>query len=120
MCGKKVADLHSEIRSLEEKWDKIYKELKASREPKKLLSEINKTASILRDVMNDNFNRVVVDNKEIFKGLKEYIAGIAPDKKRISRHTKTNVQTNQAILVSFLSNEDLVKVSNKRLERFGV
>ena len=81
--GKKVADLHSEIRSLEEKWTKIYTELKTSKEPKKLLSEINKTASILRDVMNENFNRVVVDNKEIYKGLKEYISNIAPERKNI-------------------------------------
>lgn len=81
--GKKVADLHSEIRSLEEKWDKIYRELKASKEPKKLLSELNKTASILRDVMNENFNKVLVDNKEILKGLKEYISDIAPERVNI-------------------------------------
>ena len=81
--GKKVADLHSEIRSLEEKWNKIYRELLALKEPKKLLSELNKTASILRDVMNENFNKVVVDNKEILKGLKEYLADIAPEKTNI-------------------------------------
>lgn len=86
--GKKVADLHSEIRSLEEKWHKIYEELKASKEPKKLLSEINKTASILRDVMNENFNKVVVDNKEIFKGLREYISDIAPDRVDIIKEYK--------------------------------
>lgn len=81
--GKKVADLHSELRALEDKWKKIYDELKAEKRPKKLLSEIDKTASILRDILNDNFNKVVVDDKAIYKNLKDYISGFAPNKTNI-------------------------------------
>ena len=37
--GKMVADLHSEIRELINKWEKIYEELRTASGPKKLLSE---------------------------------------------------------------------------------
>ena len=88
--GKKVADLHGEIRSLEEKWDKIYQELKVTKEPKKLLSEIDKTSSLLRDILSENFNRVIVDNKDLYKSLKTYISDIAPEKVNIIKEYRGN------------------------------
>ena len=88
--GKKVADLHTEIRTLEEKWEEIYNQLKSSRGPDKLLSEMDKTSSILRDIMNDSFNKVVVNNNDIYKGLKKYIKEIAPEKANIIKEYRNN------------------------------
>ncbi len=88
--GKKVADLHSEMRELENKWIEIYKELRITKEPIKLLSELDKTSSILRDILNDTFNRVIVDDPVLYKGLKTYISDIAPDKVGIVKEFKNN------------------------------
>src|SRR5690606_16136080 len=49
--GKKVAHLHEEIRDLEQKWKRIHEQLKNARAPLKLLSELDKTSSMLRDVL---------------------------------------------------------------------
>ena len=44
--GKKVADLHNDIRELEDKWKTIFKQLKETKSPDKILSEIDKTSTI--------------------------------------------------------------------------
>lgn len=88
--GKMVADLHSEIRELSTKWEKIFNELRTATGPKKLLSEIDKTSSILRDVLSDNFNKVVVNDKDVFNHSKNYLKSIAPDKVNIIKHHTGN------------------------------
>ena len=60
--NKKVADLHEEINGLTQKWEAIVNELRASKKPRKLLSEVDKTQSLLRDLLNESFNKVVIDN----------------------------------------------------------
>lgn len=84
--GKKVADLHSEIRGLSEKWEKIYSELRGKSTPGKLLSELDKTSSILRDALNDDFNRITIDDGGMYKSLKAYMKNIAPEKVNILKH----------------------------------
>lgn len=81
--GKKVADLHAEIKELTEKWEKIYDELRANKEPCKLLSEIDKTQSILRDILNDSFSKIVVNSKDIYDGVRDFMKTSASDKVNI-------------------------------------
>jgi len=88
--GKMVADLHSEIRKLVTKWQEIYEELRTAEGPKKLLSEIDKASSILRDVLSDNFNKVVVNDKDVYNHSKNYLKSIAPDKVKIIQHHTGN------------------------------
>lgn len=77
--GKKVADLHGEVRDLIARWEAIHKELHGNNTPGKLLSEIDKTSSILRDILNDSFNRITVDDKGLYASLQDYMQGVAPD-----------------------------------------
>lgn len=81
--GKKVADLHDELSKLMHKWQSIHDQLHTAAPPKKLLSELDKTSSILRDLMNDDFNRIIVNEKELYLNLKEYVRSFAPDKANI-------------------------------------
>ncbi len=81
--GKKVADLHEEMSGLMAKWKSIHTELYTANPPKKLLSELDKAASILRDLMTEEFSRVVVNDKELYENLKEYIKSFAPDRANI-------------------------------------
>ncbi len=81
--GKKVADLHTEIRNLMDKWEEIYNELRKSIEPSKLLSEVDKTQSFLRDILSDNITKIVVNNNVMVDGIKEYITSIDPGRANI-------------------------------------
>ncbi len=81
--GKKVAHLHEEIRDLEEKWRRIHRQLRNARPPLKLLSELDKTSSMLRDVLTDDFNNIVVNDREMFESVKSYLNANVPEKEKI-------------------------------------
>ena len=51
--------------------------------PTKVLSEINRSSSILRDIFDDHFTGIHVDDAEMESEIKDYIETIAPDKKRL-------------------------------------
>ena len=71
--GKKVADLHEELTLMLERWESIFNQLHKAKAPVKLLSELDKTSSILRDLLTDSFNRIVVNDKQLFQNIKGYL-----------------------------------------------
>jgi len=78
--GKNTAELHEDLSALVEMWKIIQKNLKGAIAPAKILSEQTKTTSILRDLLNEDFNRIVVNDRTIFTDTKNYIQRIAPEK----------------------------------------
>jgi len=78
--GKNTAELHEDLNSLFSKWNTIQANLSGSVAPNKIMSEQTKTTSIMRDLLNADFNRIVVNNKQIYDDAKAYIQRIAPDK----------------------------------------
>ncbi len=81
--GKGVQELHEELSIMLGKWESIFKQLRGARPPVKLLSELDKTSSILRDILNDSFNRIVVNDQEFFNNIRSFLSNIAPDKVNI-------------------------------------
>jgi ribonuclease G len=78
--NKKVADLHSDLNNLLEKWNSSTKVLSKAEAPQKIISELDRTSAILRDMLNDTFSNVNVNNPVIADEIRSYISTIAPDK----------------------------------------
>mgnify|MGYP001764918246 CR=1 FL=1 len=78
--GKNTAELHEDLVALVETWKAIQQNLRGSVAPAKILSEQTKTTSMLRDLPNEDFNRIVVNDRNIYNDTKSYIQRIAPDK----------------------------------------
>lgn len=78
--GKNTAELHDDINHLVATWKEIQKNLKNANPPVKILGEKDKTTSILRDLLNADFNRIVVNDKNIYQDARAYIQKVAPDK----------------------------------------
>src|SRR4051812_38965370 len=78
--GKNTAELHEDLSALVEMWKTIQKNLKGAVAPAKILSEQTKTNSILRDLLNADFNKIVVNDRNIFADTRSYIQRIAPEK----------------------------------------
>ncbi|MEQ1552827.1 MAG: Rne/Rng family ribonuclease [Ferruginibacter sp.] len=89
--GMQTADLHQDLLSLEATWKSIQTNLKGAVPPQKILSEQGKTNSMLRDLLNEDFNKIVVNNKEIFADTKNYIQRIAPQKIDIVTHHSNDI-----------------------------
>lgn len=78
--GKNTGELHEDLEALVETWKVIQHNLIKAVAPAKILSEQTKTTSILRDLLNEDFNRIVVNDRNIFNDAKNYIQRIAPEK----------------------------------------
>jgi ribonuclease G len=66
-----------------DKWKKMHDNLKNSAPPRRVLGEINKASSILRDLLNGDFTKIHVNDEALLEQMKTYVASIAPDKEKI-------------------------------------
>jgi ribonuclease G len=81
--GKKVAELDKDIQDLVSKWKTSFQMLPAAKPPQKILGELNRTSTILRDLLNPNFNAIHVNDVALAEEIKSYISGIAPEQTEI-------------------------------------
>ncbi len=81
--GKSTAELHADILELEKTWKTLQHNLKGAKAPQMVLSEQDKTTSILRDLLSDKFQKVVTNDKAIMAVAKEYIGRISPGQEDI-------------------------------------
>jgi ribonuclease G len=81
--GKKVAELDKDLENSLKRWYALCKKIKTAQPPTKILSELNRASSILRDVFNDSFTNIVTDDETLYLEILEYIQEIAPHKANI-------------------------------------
>jgi len=89
--GKKVAELDRDLQMLLSRWTAMCKKLSQAHHPSKVLGEMNKASSILRDIFNDTFTSIHVDDEELFYQIKDYVQEIAPNKESIVKLHQSNV-----------------------------
>lgn len=86
--GKKVAELDKDLENLLNKWSAMCTKLHKAPTPSKVLVELNRASSIIRDIFNDSFTGVFVDNETLYNQVKDYVQEIAPAKESIVKlHT---------------------------------
>ena len=84
--GKSVSDIEGDLADLVSKWESCFKALQNAEPPFKLLGEVDRTNSILRDFLNASFNAIHVNSEKVYDDLKSYIKTISPDKVDILKH----------------------------------
>lgn len=84
--GMKVSDIERDLDNLMTKWNAMCKKLATAHHPSKVLGEVNKASSILRDVFNDTFTGIITDDEDMFYQTKDYLQEIAPSKVSIVKH----------------------------------
>lgn len=83
--GKSVADLDADLNDLVNKWNVCYEALKTAQPPHKVLGEIDRTSAMLRDLLNESFNSIHVNDQAMYDEIKTYLRTIAPDKEKIAK-----------------------------------
>lgn len=81
--GKEVEELDKDLRESIAKWDAGMKALKSAKPRDKIIGEMSRATSMLRDLLNENFDSVVVDTPELFQEARNYVSNIAPEKEKI-------------------------------------
>lgn len=88
---KSLEDLEGDLRQLTAKWDTLVRRLAHAKPRKKLHSELDRTSSILRDILNESFNTIVVNDQHLADEMRSYIQSIAPEKAGIVKVQKSRI-----------------------------
>lgn len=89
--GKKVAELDKDLQNLMERWTAMCKKLQGAHHPSKVLSELNRGSSIIRDMFNDSFSAIHIDDENLYLKIKDYVQEIAPKQENIVKFYDSNV-----------------------------
>ena len=88
--GKNTAELEKDLQNLLGRWTAMCKKLPTAHHPSKILGELNRASSILRDVFNDSFSGIHIDDEELYNETKDYLQEIAPSKTSIVKFYQSN------------------------------
>lgn len=84
--GKGVAEMHKDLNDLLEKWNSLEGKLQKAEPSKKIIGEIDRTSSILRDILNSSFQNIHVNDPSIYEEVRSYILSISPEQEKIVKH----------------------------------
>ncbi len=78
--GKKVAELDADLRSLIDKWEQCIIEMKKMTTFGRMVSEMDQTSVMLRDLLNESFNNIHVNDEKLYEEIQKNISAFAPQK----------------------------------------
>ena len=76
---RKVADLDKDLQNLVSKWNALSSKIQSAHPPQRVLGEVNRVTSMLRDILNDSFTKIVVDDELLYLDIVDFVRDIAPD-----------------------------------------
>jgi ribonuclease G len=83
--GKGVQELQKDLLDLISKWETFVTKLHGTEPSKKVLGEIGRTSTILRDILNPDFQHIYVNEQSMYDEVRSYIHEISPDLEGIVR-----------------------------------
>ncbi len=89
--GKGVAELQKDLLDLISKWESFITRLPSIEPAKKVLGEIDRTSTLLRDILNPDFQHIYVNDNAMYEEVRSYIHEISPEMDGIVRLHKGNV-----------------------------
>ncbi|HXH99669.1 MAG TPA: Rne/Rng family ribonuclease [Sphingobacteriaceae bacterium] len=81
--GKGVTELQKDLLDLIDKWQLFLGKLPTAEPTKKVLGEMGRTSTILRDILNPDFSHICVDDANIYEEIKSYVRDISPELEKI-------------------------------------
>ena len=81
--GKNAAVLVAEVKSLIEKWEGSWARIAKNKSIGLLFTEYSKTTTMLRDLLNDSFTNVYVDDPAVYEETRKYVSLISPEQEKI-------------------------------------
>ena len=89
--GKKVAELDKDLQNLYARWIAMCKKIKNVNIPGKVMDEMNISSKILRDLFDESFTSILVDDEALHIQIKDYVQKIAPKKESIVKLYKSKI-----------------------------
>ncbi len=109
--GKNQSDreFKRDMRQLVRNYERLIKVSKKATSPAQAHKEMGMTSSIIRDLFTDNVDRLVVDDKELYKEITSYLRQVSPElRKRVEYH-----KDRRPIFDAFKIEEEIEKAANR-------
>jgi ribonuclease E len=115
--GAAEAELDRDITRLAAQWENLEKKAKTATAPALLYGEPDLTIRVVRDVFNEDFNRLIVSGDEGWEIIDEYVRYVAPHlADRISRwDTPENEDADEDVFAAYRIDEQLAKALERKV-----
>ena len=81
--GKNAATLVGETEALIQKWEDSWKKIAKDKTVKLLFTEYSKTTTVLRDLLNDSFSNIWINDERVAEEARKYVSLISPEQEKI-------------------------------------
>ena len=81
--GKNAATLVGETESLIEKWESSWTKIAKNKTVQLLFTEYSKTTTVLRDLLNDSFSNIWINDPHVAEEARKYVSLISPEQEKI-------------------------------------
>ena len=81
--GREVSELERDLKNLVKSWEEGMTRLIDAQPRERIIGEISKTSSLLRDMLNESFDNIIVDDKKMFEEVRGYVQKISPEQEKI-------------------------------------
>jgi len=71
-----VSELDQDLQDLVKRWDEMFKTLKNARPPQRILGEMNKTSTLLRDILSESFTNIHVNDEQVASEVRSFLKNI--------------------------------------------
>jgi len=87
----KVAELDRDLQNSLQRWINMCKQIPAAQAPQKVLSELNRASSILRDVFDASFSSIITNDLSLHQEIVDYLERINPEKTAVAKHYQSRI-----------------------------
>lgn len=70
--------IEDDMRTVLKKWERILNKLETAKPPSLLYKDLDITESLIRDLFAKQYDRVLIDDYQLYKSIKSYVSQIAP------------------------------------------
>lgn len=88
---KKVAELDNELKILVKRWEETILKIQQTKGVSLILEEMGRTVGIIRDLFDQNFTEVHINEPETYTEVRNYVELIAPERKNIVKLYKEEI-----------------------------
>jgi ribonuclease G len=86
-----IEEIEADLNGLIKHWEILIDNARNAQPIKKVLGEISRTETLLRDLLNDDFSNIHVNDEDYANKLRSYISNIAPGRESLVRYYNNKV-----------------------------
>jgi len=114
--GAAEAELDRDVTRLAAQWENIEKKAKTATAPALLYGEPDLTIRVVRDVFNEDFNKLIVSGDDGWDTIDEYVRYVAPHlADRLSRWEDTAESADEDVFAAYRVDEQLAKALERKV-----